>query len=110
MSNDVNITQLTTTGGSPIGDDRNSLSAGVGDFTRAGELFRLMTPEQQERLFEYIAAAMVGLPEEIVQGQLLNFYEADPRYAEGVARALGRMHRLRFRLTKGDLVAAPAWR
>jgi catalase len=30
-----------------------------------------------------------GVPEQIVQRQLVHFHKADPRYAEGVAKALG---------------------
>jgi catalase len=32
---------------------------------------------------------MAGVPEEIVQRQLVHFHKADPRYADGVAKALG---------------------
>ena len=32
---------------------------------------------------------MADVPEEIVQRQLVHFHKADPRYAEGVAKALG---------------------
>jgi catalase len=48
-----------------------------------------MTVEQQQRLFKNIAAAMAGVPDYIVQRQLVHFHKADPRYAEGVAKALG---------------------
>ena len=59
------------------------------DHTQPGDLFRLMTAEQQDRLFKNIAAAMAGVPEEIVQRQLKHFHQADRRYAAGVARVLG---------------------
>ena len=62
---------------------------GNDDFTQPGDLFRLMTAEQQQRLFNNVAAAMAGVPEEIVQRQLVHFHRADPRYAEGVAKTLG---------------------
>jgi catalase len=62
---------------------------GNDDYTQPGNLFRLMTPEQQGRLFENIKDAMAGVPEEIVQRQLIHFHKADPAYAEGVAKALG---------------------
>jgi catalase len=62
---------------------------GNDDYTQPGNLFRLMTSEQQGRLFENIRDAMAGVPEEIVQRQLVHFHRADPAYAEGVARALG---------------------
>ena len=69
--------------------DRFNHRDGNDDYTQPGNLFRLMTADQQERLFSNIAAAMDGVPEEIVQRQLEHFRRADPRYAEGVARALG---------------------
>ncbi|MGC9943551.1 MAG: catalase [Verrucomicrobiota bacterium] len=62
---------------------------GNDDYTQPGDLFRLMTVEQQQRLFKNIAAAMAGVPDYIVQRQLVHFHKADPRYAEGVAKALG---------------------
>jgi catalase len=69
--------------------DRYSHRDGNDDYTQPGDLFRLMTPEQQLRLFNNIAAAMEGVPEEIVQRQLAQFHRADPRYADGVAMTLG---------------------
>ncbi len=48
-----------------------------------------MTPDQQERLFKNTAAAMSGVPEGIVQRQLAHCHKADPRYAAGVAKAVG---------------------
>jgi catalase len=62
---------------------------GNDEYTQPGDLFRLITMEQQQRLFKNIAAAMAGVPEEIVQRQLAHFHKADPRYADGVAKALG---------------------
>ena len=69
--------------------DRYDHRAGNDDYTQPGNLFRLMNAEQQERLFQNIAAAMGGVPEKIVQRQLAHFYKADPAYGEGVAKALG---------------------
>ncbi|ERS14300.1 catalase [Alloalcanivorax xenomutans] len=69
--------------------DRYDHREGNDDYTQAGDLFRLMTPEQQERLFGNIARAMGGVPEEIVRRQLEHFEKADPAYAAGVAKALG---------------------
>jgi catalase len=61
---------------------------GNDDYTQPGDLFRLMSAEQQQRLFSNIAAAMSGVPEEIVRRQLGHFHKADPAYAAGVAKAL----------------------
>jgi catalase len=69
--------------------DRYDHRAGNDDYTQPGNLFRLMTPDQQQRLFGNIAAAMQGVPEEIVRRQLAHFGKADPAYGAGVAKALG---------------------
>jgi len=61
---------------------------GNDDYTQPGYLFRLMSPAQRQQLFNNIAAAMNGVPEEIVRRQLTHFHKADPAYAVGVARAL----------------------
>lgn len=69
--------------------DRYDHREGNDDYTQAGNLFRLMTPDAQERLFGNIARAMQGVPEEIVRRQIEHFHRADPAYGEGVAQALG---------------------
>jgi catalase len=61
---------------------------GNDDYTQPGDLFRLMSPSQKQQLFGNIAAAMAGVPEEIVRRQLVHFQKADPAYAAGVAEAL----------------------
>jgi catalase len=68
--------------------DRYNHRDGNDDFTQAGDLFRLMTPDQQQRLFKNIAAAMDGVPQEIIDRQLEHFKKADPAYAAGVVAAL----------------------
>lgn len=62
---------------------------GNDDYTQPGDLFRLIGPEAQARLCKNIAQAMQGVPDFIVQRQLVHFYKADPAYGEGVAKALG---------------------
>jgi len=61
---------------------------GNDDYAQPGNLFRLMSPVQQQQLFSNIAAAMNGVSEEIVLRQLAHFHKADPEYAAGVAKAL----------------------
>jgi catalase len=73
--------------------DRYHHRDGNDDYTQPGDLFRLMKPDQQQRLFKNIAAAMAGVPEEIVQRQLVHFQKADPAYADGVTKALGEKNR-----------------
>ena len=59
------------------------------DYTQVGNLFRLFDQGQKERLFRNTAAAMQGVPMEIIQKQLEHFDRADPEYGAGVRRALG---------------------
>jgi len=69
--------------------DRYNHREGNDDYTQPGNLFRLMSADEQGRLFSNIAEAMQGVTEEIIQRQLQHFYKADPAYGEGVAKALG---------------------
>ncbi|MFC5741686.1 catalase [Dyella tabacisoli] len=69
--------------------DRYNHRDGNDDYSQAGDLFRLMSADQKQQLFGNIAAAMHGVPEEIVRRQLGHFAKADKGYAEGVAKALG---------------------
>ncbi len=68
--------------------DRYDHRDGNDDYTQPGNLFRLFDAGQRERLFANIAAAMQGVPEQIVRRQLAHFSKADPAYGAGVARAL----------------------
>jgi catalase len=59
------------------------------DYRQAGDLFRLIGKEAQQRLVNNVAEAMQGVPREIVERQLGHCAKADTRYAEGIAHALG---------------------
>jgi catalase len=54
-----------------------------------GNLFRLMTPAQQQVLFENTARAMGDARQHIKERHIANCFRADPAYGEGVARARG---------------------
>lgn len=58
-------------------------------YTQPGDLFRLMSSEQQEVLFENTARAMGDSELMIKQRHIYNCYQADHAYGKGVARALG---------------------
>ncbi len=58
-------------------------------FEQPGNLFRLMTPEQQEALFGNTARAMGDAPLFVKYRHIRNCNAADPAYAAGVAKALG---------------------
>ncbi|MEO7938068.1 MAG: catalase [Burkholderiaceae bacterium] len=52
-------------------------------------LFRLMTPAQQQMLFENTARALGDAPMAVKERHVGNCNKADPAYGAGVARALG---------------------
>ena len=68
--------------------DRFNHREGNDDYTQPGNLFRLMSASQKQQLFQNIAEAMQGVPEDIVERQLGHFAKADTAYAEGVRQAL----------------------
>jgi catalase len=69
--------------------DRYNHRDGNDDYKQPGDLFRLMTPEQQGRLMDNIVESMAGVPVEIVIRQIGHFAKADPAYGAGVARRCG---------------------
>mgnify|MGYP000023317388 FL=1 len=75
-----------------IGDvaDRYDHRDGNDDFTQAGNLFRIMPVDEQERLMDTIAGAMAGVPDDIVERQLGYFRQADPAYGDGIAKRLAK--------------------
>jgi len=58
-------------------------------YSQPRALFQLMTPAQQQVLFENTARAMGDAPQEIKQRHIDNCAKADPAYGAGVAAALG---------------------
>ncbi len=68
--------------------DRYNHRAGNDDYTQPGNLFRLLTLEQRDRLCGNIARHMTGVPREIQLRQICHFFRADPAYGMGVAKAL----------------------
>ncbi|MCF3944659.1 catalase [Oceanobacillus alkalisoli] len=58
-------------------------------FEQPGKLFRLQSPEAQQRLFENTARNMDGVSKDVQLRHIVNCYKADPAYGEGVAKALG---------------------
>ncbi len=57
-------------------------------FEQPGDLFRLMSPEQQEVLFANTARAIDGASEATVERHINNCSQADPAYGEGVRKAI----------------------
>ncbi len=54
------------------------------DFTQAGNLYRLMTLEERERLTSNIASTMTDIPMEIANRQIELFKKADQEYGQKV--------------------------
>ena len=75
----------------PVGGDgaRYDHREGNDDYTQAGNLFRLMTSDEQERLIANVVDSMTGVPEHIQRRQLKHFYRADRAYGRGIALGLG---------------------
>ena len=62
---------------------------GNDDYTQAGNLFRLITPDKRALLIHNIVEHMKPVKREIQVRQVRLFYRADPAYGEGVAQGLG---------------------
>ena len=58
-------------------------------YTQPGDLFRLMSPEQQQVLFENTARSVGGADVVVQKRHISNCLKADPAYGEGVAKELG---------------------
>ena len=58
------------------------------DFTQAGNLFRIMKPDAQDRLTSNIAGAMKSVTRDVQALQIGHFTKADPAYGAAVARKL----------------------
>ena len=60
-------------------------------YSQPGDLFRLMTLNQQQVLFENTARSVGGASEDIQQRHIDHCTKADPAYGKGVATALEKM-------------------
>ncbi|WP_137937901.1 catalase [Chitinivorax sp. B] len=58
-------------------------------YSQPGALFRLMTPAQQQVLFENTARSLGEAPRAIQIRHITNCMKADPGYGKGIAKALG---------------------
>jgi catalase len=87
----------TSPGGFGHGDRGWALSGVAGrydergnsdDFAQAGNLYRVMRPDAQDRLTTNIAGAMKDVTEDVKKRQIAHFSKADPAYGAAVARKL----------------------
>jgi catalase len=58
------------------------------DYTQAGDLYRLLSTDERERLVTRIAGVLGQARREVQLRQLTHFFKADPDYGAGVAKAL----------------------
>ena len=58
------------------------------DFTQAGNLFRLLPPQEKQNLFDNLSGPLSHVDEDILQRQLGHFDKADSAYGAGVRAAL----------------------
>jgi catalase len=71
-----------------VGDaDRYNHREGNDDYGQPRALFNLFDDAQKGRLFDNLAAAMDGVPDEIIERQLAHFHLIDPAYAQGIRAA-----------------------
>ncbi len=57
-------------------------------YSQPRALFRLMTPAQQQVLFENTARSLGGAPHEVQLRHIENCTKVDPAYGAGIAKAL----------------------
>lgn len=60
------------------------------DYIQPGNLFRLMSVQQQQLLCENIAGSLGKVSKELQDKMIAHFTKADPAYGQGVTKALGR--------------------
>lgn len=72
-----------------VKSDRYDHRVGNDDYTQAGDLYRIMTPDQQERLIQNIAGSLSQARQDLQMRQLCHFFRADVNYGRRVAAALG---------------------
>ena len=77
--------------GQPVGDYADRYNFREDDdnyFEQPGNLFRLMSPAEQQRLFANTARAINGASQATVDRHIHNCTQADPAYGQGVRQAI----------------------
>ncbi len=60
------------------------------DFQQPGTLFRkVMNDAMKRNTISNVAKHMTGIPRDVQERAVKNFYKADPEYGEGIAKILG---------------------
>ena len=68
--------------------DRYDHRAGNDDFYQAGDLYRLMSPAERQRLIGNIVASLSSVPRPIQLRQIAHFKKADAEYSAAVEKGL----------------------
>ena len=68
--------------------DRYNSREGHDDYTQAGDLYRLMSEDEKQRLVQTIAGALGGCRQQIIDRQLEHFDKADEDYGKRVRDAI----------------------
>ncbi|CAM2152007.1 Catalase [Pararobbsia alpina] len=71
-------------------------------FSQPGDLFRLMTPAQQQTLFDNTARALNGVSKPVQQLHIEHCTKADPAYGAGVAKAIEALEQAARAASKED--------
>lgn len=69
--------------------DRYDHHKGNDEYTQAGNLYRLLKPDAQQRLVDNIVDSLGGARQDIQMRQRCHFFRADPKYGMQVAAGLG---------------------
>jgi catalase len=74
----------------PLAGDADRYDHGLDDdhWEQPGNLFRAMSPDAQQALFDNTARSLQGASGEVMLRHIANCRRADPAYGEGVAHAL----------------------
>ena len=75
--------------------DRYDRSAENDDYKQAGDLFRLMTGDQQQQLVSNIAGGLSQCTNEVQQRMLPHFDQCDPKYGNMVREAIAAIQGIR---------------
>jgi len=77
---------MVTNGDAGVFDNRDE-----DNFTPAGNLFRIMSRDQQQQLFDNIAGGLVHATLSAQERMLNQFAQADETYADGVRAAMAKL-------------------
>jgi catalase len=61
------------------------------DYIQPGNLFKLMSPEQQKGLIAAISGSLKKVPKPIQEKMVVHFRKADKAYGDGIAKGVGLM-------------------